>query len=93
MWWLCVLYSYLDASTEEYAEEEEVYTQGEEDHFDQYNNQGKLIHLQSAKLSRAKHLTICFIFIKPIPVLLQALLSSFTTLLCSSTFWFMIHLI
>ena len=55
VWWLCVSYSYLDASTEEYAVEEEVYTQGEEDHFDQYNNQGKLyscklIFLQSAKL-------------------------------------------
>ena len=60
MWWLCVLYSYLDASTEEYAEEEEVYTQGEEDHFDQYNTQGKLIPLQSAKLSKSKapHLVI-----------------------------------
>ena len=38
----------LDASTEEYQEEEEeVYFQGEEDHFDQYTNQGKLIFLQA----------------------------------------------
>jgi hypothetical protein len=45
----------LDASTEEYQEEEEAYFQGEEDQFDQYHHQGKLIHLQSAKLSRAMH--------------------------------------
>jgi hypothetical protein len=51
---LCVLYSYLDASTEEYTEEEEVYFQGEEDHFDQYTTQGKLILLQSAKLYKSK---------------------------------------
>ena len=62
MWTLCVLslglklwlvivtlYPFLDASTEEY-QEEEVYFQEEEDHFDQYTNQGKLIFLQSAKL-------------------------------------------
>ncbi|KAK1606230.1 hypothetical protein QYE76_029903 [Lolium multiflorum] len=35
-----------DASTEEYQEEEEVYCQGEEDHFDQFPNQGKIILLQ-----------------------------------------------
>jgi hypothetical protein len=34
-------YPFLDASTEEY-QEEEVYFQEEEDHFDQYTNQGKL---------------------------------------------------
>lgn len=35
----------LDASTEEYQEEEEeVHFQGEEDHFDQYTNQGKLYY-------------------------------------------------
>jgi hypothetical protein len=38
-------YPFLDASTEEY-QEEEVYFQEEEDHFDQYTNQGKLIFLQ-----------------------------------------------
>ncbi len=49
----------LDASTEEYQEEEEeVYFQGEEDHFDQYTNQGKLIFLQVALVqssTRARH--------------------------------------
>ena len=53
----------LDASTEEYQEEEEeVYFQGEEDHFDQYTNQGKLIFLQSAKLYPGKAhspITLC----------------------------------
>jgi hypothetical protein len=38
-------YPFLDASTEEY-QEEEVYFQEEEDHFDEYTNQGKLIFLQ-----------------------------------------------
>ena len=49
----------LDASTEEYPEEEEeVYLQGEEDHFDQYTNQGKLIFLQVDLVqssTRARH--------------------------------------
>ena len=49
----------LDASTEEYQEEEEeVYFQGEEDHFDQYTNQGKLIFLQVDLVqssTRARH--------------------------------------
>ena len=60
---MCVLYSYLDASTEEYQEEEEVYFQEEEDHFDQCTNQGKLIFLQSAKLYQGKAhspITLCF---------------------------------
>jgi hypothetical protein len=37
----------LDASTEEYQEEEEVYFQEEEDHFDQYTTQGKLVFLHA----------------------------------------------
>ena len=57
----------LDASTEEYQEEEEeAYFQGEEDHFDQYTNQGKLIFLQSAKLYQSKaHLSITLCFLIP----------------------------
>ncbi|KAK1609758.1 hypothetical protein QYE76_033431 [Lolium multiflorum] len=39
-----------DASTEEYTEEEEVYFQEEEDHFDHYTNQGKLIFLQVTQM-------------------------------------------
>ena len=61
----------LDASTEEYQEEEEeVYFQGEEDHFDQYTNQGKLIFLQSAKLYQGKaHSPIILCFMIPSQVL------------------------
>ena len=56
-------YPFLDASTEEY-QEEEVYFQEEEDHFDQYTNQGKLIFLQSAKLYQSKApspIILCFL--------------------------------
>jgi hypothetical protein len=50
----------LDASTEEYQEEEEVYFQGEEDHFD-HLNQGKLYYckltpLQANILAKCKAL-------------------------------------
>ncbi len=54
-------YPFLDASTEEY-QEEEVYCQEEEDHFDQYTNQGKLIFLQVQSSTRARHhynFTLC----------------------------------
>jgi hypothetical protein len=46
----------LDASTEEYPEEEETNFQGEEDHFDQYNHQGKLTLAKhhDAKLYKSK---------------------------------------
>jgi hypothetical protein len=40
------LYSYLDASTEEYTEEEEDYFE-EEENFDHYSNQGKLLSMQA----------------------------------------------
>ena len=63
-------YSILDASTEEYQEEEEVYFQGEEDHFDQYTNQGKLIFLQECKaLPEQGILTYYFMFHDPSQVL------------------------
>ena len=62
-------YPFLDASTEEY-QEEEVYFQEEEDHFDQYTNQGKLIFLQSAKLYQSKaHSPIILCFLIPSQVL------------------------
>ena len=40
VWWLCTSYSFIDASTEGY-EEEEVYGE-EEENFDHFSNQGKL---------------------------------------------------
>ena len=38
----CIPYSFIDASTEEYEEEEGDYEE-EEEHFDNCTNQGKLI--------------------------------------------------
>ena len=77
MWWLYTSYSILDASTEEYQEEEEeVYFQGEEDHFDQFPNQGKIILLQSAKLTTSKASPIYFMFMILFPSFtLQALIT------------------
>jgi hypothetical protein len=46
-----------------HQEEEEVYPQEEEDHFDQYTNQGKLIFLQGARLYQSKAyspIILCF---------------------------------
>ena len=60
---IVISYPFLDASTEEYQEEEEVYPQEEEDHFDQYTNQGKLIFLQGARLYQSKAyspIILCF---------------------------------
>ena len=42
-------YSFIDASTGDYPEEE-VFNQEEEENFDHYPNQGKLVFLQSAQL-------------------------------------------
>ena len=46
VWWLCIPYLFIDASTERY-EEEEVYEEEEEEHFDNCTNQGKLIPMQA----------------------------------------------
>ena len=59
-------YPFLDASTEEY-QEEEVYFQEEEDHFDQYTNQGKLIFLQVQSSNWARQHYFYFICNDPIP--------------------------
>ena len=40
---------FIDASPEDYPEEENIYE--EEEHFDQYTNQGKLIPMQDASWS------------------------------------------
>ena len=45
MWWLFTSYSFIDASTPEGYEEEEYYPEAEEEGFDQYPNQGKLLLL------------------------------------------------
>ena len=41
VWWLCIPYVFLDASTEGYEEEEGDYEE-EEEYFDNCTNQGKL---------------------------------------------------
>ena len=56
VWWLLSLYSSIDASTKGYPEEEVIYEE-EEENFDQYTNQGKLIPMQatSAGYTIARH--------------------------------------
>jgi hypothetical protein len=49
VWWLCISYCILDASTEGY-EEEEVFYEEEEEHFDYCTNQGKLLLMQAILL-------------------------------------------
>jgi hypothetical protein len=58
----------LDASTEEYQEEEETNFQGEEDHFDQYH-QGKLTlaNHHDAKLYKSKAPSPFYFMFLPIP--------------------------
>ena len=57
VWWLYTSFSCIDASNEEY-QEEEGYSQEEEENFDSYPNQGKLILLQATLMqssSWARH--------------------------------------
>ena len=54
-WWLCTLYVFIDASTDAYEEEEEVYTEEEEEpclnciNCTNCTNQGKLTLVQASK--------------------------------------------
>ena len=41
-------YSFIDASTGDYQEEEVFYQEEEEEYFDHFTNQGKLIFLQAS---------------------------------------------
>ena len=43
---MCIPYLFIDASTEEYEDEADVYEE-EEEHFDNGTNQGKLIPMQA----------------------------------------------
>ena len=47
-------YSFIDASTGGYQEEEVFYQEEEPENFDHLTNQGKLIFLQSARLYKSK---------------------------------------
>ena len=55
------LYSSIDASTEGYPEEEVIYEE-EEENFDQYTNQGKLIPMK-ARIVQASKDTLAIYFI------------------------------
>ena len=51
-------YAFIDASTGDYQEEEVFYQEEEEENFDHYTNQGKLIFLQVDLVqssTRARH--------------------------------------
>ena len=84
------MYSYIDASNEEY-QEEEGYTQEEEENFDSYPHQGKLTladhHDAKLYLSKApSHFNFMY-------YLSHVLLTFTFAYLFQSTFWFMIHLV
>jgi hypothetical protein len=69
-------YSFIDASTGDYQEEEIFYQEEEEENFDHLTNQGKLIIFQNAKLYKSKaspHFILCLIVLSQV-FTLQALL-------------------
>ena len=51
---------FIDASTKEYEDEAEGYE--EEEHFDQYTNQGKLIPMQARLLQASKDTITIYLF-------------------------------
>ena len=93
MWaWFSIYtsYSYIDASNEEY-QEEEAYSQGKEENFDHYSAQGKLTlakHKCLALQEQRHHHTLYYV----LPILCFYLTFTFAYLF-QSTFWFMIHLV
>ena len=50
-------YSFIDASTGDYQEEEVFYQEEEEEYFDHFTNQGKLIPLQASLLQADINIT------------------------------------
>jgi hypothetical protein len=44
---LCIPYLFIDASPEDYPEEENIYEEEEEENFDHCTNQGKLTPMQA----------------------------------------------
>ena len=85
-------YSFIDASTKDY-QEEEVYFEEEEENFDHYTNQGKLY---SCKLPKCKALleqgTITYYFMFNDPNL-SFYRASFWLWFIKVYFWFIIHLV
>ena len=86
-------YSFIDASTGDYQEEEVFYQEEEPENFDQYTNQGKLTLLQGSHVqssTRARHHYFYFMLNAPIP---SFYFTSFTKFCLSKYFWCMIHLV
>ena len=60
VWWLCIPYLFIDASTEGYKEEEVIYE--EEENFDHCTNQGKLIPMQALLVQDSKDTLAIYLF-------------------------------
>ena len=58
---MCIPYLFIDASTEGYPEEEVIYEE-EEENFDHFSNQGKLIPMQALLVQDSKD-TLAIYFI------------------------------
>ena len=98
-------YSFIDASTGDYQEEEVFYQEEEQENFDHITNQGKLLPMQARLMktilvaslyscqvqssTRARHHYI--LLYEPIPSFL--LYKLYLILFIKVTFWFMIHLV
>ena len=61
---MCIPYLLIDASTEEYEEEEGDYEE-EEEHFDNCTNQGKLIPMQAILVQASKDTIATYLFREP----------------------------
>ena len=61
---MCIPYLFIDASTEEYEEEEGDYEE-EEEHFDNCTNQGKLIPMQAILVQASKDTIAIYLFREP----------------------------
>ena len=61
---MCTSYVFIDASTEGY-EEEGDYEEEEEEHFDHYTNQGKLIPMQAILVQASKDTMAIYLFREP----------------------------
>ena len=60
----CISRIFIDASTEEYEDEAEVYEE-EEEHFDNCTNQGKLIPMQAILVQASKDTIAIYLFREP----------------------------
>ena len=85
-------YSFIDANTGDYQEEEVFYQEEEEENFDHPTNQGKLTIADhhDAKLYLSKAPSHFNFYVLPIPCFYLAII---LLIYFQSTFWFMIHLV